>query len=287
MPELPEVESVKLQLQKFVVGHTIEKVDIRYKNIFPDDQKKVLGARVAGVRRFGKVLVFDLSNDFAIVAQIKMTGQFIYRGPKLINPPELSKKVSGGLGGKHTHVIFYLDNKGILYYNDVRKFGRIRIVEKEKVRDTGLIGKLGPEPFSSTKENLLTREKFKEIVTKTKKPIKIVLMDQEKIGGIGNIYANDALWLSMIHPARPANSLSKSEQSSLYEAIHKVLEKGMKYGGASENSFVTPDGSEGEYQMHSLVYGHKDELCQRCNKEKIKKMTLGGRGTYYCEHCQK
>jgi len=112
-------------------------------------------------------------------------------------------------------------------------------------------------------------------------------MDQEKIGGVGNIYANDALWLARISPKKPANSLSLGEQKELYEAILTVLKNGLKYGGASELSFVTAEGSEGEYQEHFLVYGHDGEPCEHCHKARIHKVFLGGRGTYFCPVCQK
>lgn len=114
-----------------------------------------------------------------------------------------------------------------------------------------------------------------------------MLMDQTKIGGVGNIYANDALWLSRISPRRSASSLSISEAKKLYDAIETVLQAGLKYGGASELAFVTPDGKEGEYQNHTLVYGHQNEICKNCKKTKIEKFFLGGRGTYWCSVCQK
>ena len=112
-------------------------------------------------------------------------------------------------------------------------------------------------------------------------------MDQSKIGGVGNIYANDALWLAKIHPEKPANKLTDVEIERLYKAIEKVLEEGLKRGGASELSFVTPDGLEGEYQEHFLAYGQEGKKCPRCNKAEFEKRKIGGRGTYYCPNCQK
>ena len=111
-------------------------------------------------------------------------------------------------------------------------------------------------------------------------------MDQTKMGGVGNIYANDALWLARINPKRKANTLTEKEQKNLYDAVITVLKAGLKYGGASELAFVTPDGTEGEYQNHTLVYGHEGEPCENCHKSVIKKFFLGGRGTYFCPVCQ-
>jgi len=281
MPELPEVETMKLQLAKFLVGHTIRNIEIRSTK-FEIDTKKLIGGKVVGTRRFGKVSVIDLDNGYSILTHVKLTGQFIYRGPNLVNPTPLSKKVTGGVPGPHTLVVFKLDRDGVLYYNDVRRFGWIRIEHTEDVEHEKFINKLGPEPLKD-----LTLDLFKQILNKTKRPIKVVIMDQSKMGGVGNIYANDALWASAINPNRKANSLDTKEQEKLYDAIITVLKVGLKYGGASELAFVTPDGREGEYQNHTLAYGHTGELCPNCKKEKFEKYFLGGRGTYWCPNCQK
>src|SRR3972149_10990987 len=198
MPELPEVETIRIQLEKYLVEHKVKSVEARYKN-FEGNGRDLEGGKVKGIRRFGKVLVIDLANGYSIVIHIKLTGQFIYRGPNLLKAESLSPKVSGGLGGKHTHVIFHLDKGGFLYYNDVRRFGWIKIVKTKDVSEVPFIKKLGPEPLvagRSSGQAILTFELFEGIVSKSSRPIKILLMDQEKIGGVGNIYANDALWLS-------------------------------------------------------------------------------------------
>lgn len=287
MPELPEVESIRLQLDKFLKHHIIESIEVRNRKIFPDDEKKIIGAKFARARRFAKVLVLDLNNNYSLMIHVKMTGQLVYRGPNLPHPPELSKKVSDGLGGRHTHVTFHLDQKAKLYYNDFRRFGWIRIVPTQEVEKTGLVGKIGPEPFDSAQGRPFDLEYFGQMLAKTRRPIKVVIMDQEKIGGVGNIYANDALFLAKILPSRPASSLTGEEQKSLFDAIHSVLAEGLKYGGSSENTFVTPDGTEGQYQRHTLVYGKLGQICSLCKKEKIVKNMLGSRGTFFCPSCQK
>ena len=282
MPELPEVETVKLQLEKFLVGHKIVDVEVKFAKIFTGDIKNIVGAKITGVRRFAKVISIDLSNGYSLVIHIKLTGQLIYRGPNLGSPPKLSSKVVGGAPGRNTHVIFTLDRGGVLYYNDMRRFGWIKVLKTKDVETTGFVGKLGPEPLDG-----LTQPKFTEILGGTKRAIKVLLMDQVKIGGIGNIYANDALWLAGISPKRPANSLTTEEGKKLFEAIEKVLREGIKRGGASELSFVTPDGAEGGYQKHFLAYGQQGKVCPRCNAHKFVKISLGGRGTYFCPNCQK
>jgi formamidopyrimidine-DNA glycosylase len=282
MPELPEVETMRLQLKKYLTGHKILSVDVKNRKTFQGNEKLILDTKILDTRRFGKVSVIDLANGYSILTHVKLTGQYIYRGPNLPNPSKLSPKVTGGVPGPHTLVIFDLDKGGKLYYNDVRRFGWIRIEKTAEVANESFIKKLGPEPFRD-----LTLEIFKTILAKTSRPIKIVLMDQTKMGGVGNIYANDALWLSKIDPKRKSLSLSPGEAKDLYQAILTVLTAGLKYGGASELAFVTPDGAEGEYQNHTLAYGHDGEPCERCHKAIFKKYFLGGRGTYVCPVCQK
>lgn len=270
MPELPEVETIKLQLEKRLVGCKIIEVDIRTPKSFPDDEKLIIGAKIKALRRFGKVVVIDLDNKYSILVHLKLTGQLL---------------VNGNIG-PHTRVILNLDKGKKLIFNDLRIFGWMKIVKNEDVLTRGFIGKLGPEPFRD-----LTFKLFKETLSKTTRPIKIVLMDQEKISGIGNIYAVDGLWLAGIDPKRKANDLSLTEQQKLYKAVLKVLKDGIKFGGASDQHYVKPDGTKGEYQDHFLVYGRQGELCLKpaCRKEgiKIKKYFLGGRGTYFCPNCQK
>lgn len=282
MPELPEVESIRMQLERFLIGHIIKAIEIRNPKYQIKDRESLIGAKVEGVRRFGKALVIDFSNDFSIVVHVKMTGQFIYQGPNLMVKPVYTKKVVGGVPGKHTHVIFKLDKNGVLYFNDYRRFGWMELIQKSKVKSQNFIKKLGHEFLKD-----LSLDEFTEILSKSKKPIKVLIMDQEKMAGVGNIYANDALYLAKINPKRHSNSLKKDEKRKLFESINDVLKEGIKRGGASELAFVTPDGGEGRYQDFTLVYGRDGEICRICRKEKIKKVMLGGRGTYFCPNCQK
>lgn len=268
MPELPEVETIRIQLEKFLTGREIIGVEVRNRKILADGEKDLLGGKIIGIRRFGKVIVIDFDNGYSALIHLKLTGQLVFQGPNL--------------PGKHTHVIFDLDGGKKLYFNDLRKFGWVKVVKSDEVQKTSFIGKLGPEPFKD-----LTLEKFKEILSKTSRPIKIILMDQEKISGIGNIYANEALWLAGIDPTKESKKLRTKEQEKLYEAILEVLKKGIKYGGASDQAYIQPSGEEGKYQEHFLVYGREGQVCDKCKKAKITKIKLGGRGTYFCPNCQK
>lgn len=279
MPELPEVETIRKGLEKYLVGHKIEDIEIKVPKLFQGDSKNVIGAKVVKVQRFGKGLVIDLSNGYSLAIHIKLTGQLIYRDEKTKNI-EVSKQKVGELPSKFTHVIFTLDKGAHLYYNDLRRFGWIKVVRTDEVKDLPFFKSMGPEPFKD-----LTIEYFRKVLSNSKLAVKPLIMDQKRIGGIGNIYANDALYLAKINPKRPAKSLSSTEQKNLFDAVHRVMEKGMKYGGSSELTYVNVLGQEGEYQRHTLVYGRQGDICERCGG-RIKKYFLGGRGTYFCPECQ-
>ncbi len=286
MPELPEVETIKLGLQKYLVGHRIDKIDVKLPKLVHGDVKNIEGSKVISVRRFGKGLVIDLDNKNSVAIHIKLTGQLIYRGPNLKTKVKLSKKVGEGLPNSRTHVIFELDKGGFLYYNDLRQFGWIKIVKTDEVFDLPFFKSLGPELLPSSGQAFLTLQMFKKIIDSSNLAIKPLIMDQKRIGGIGNIYANDGLFDGGIDPRRIAGTLSDQEIKKLYKSLLKVLKAGFKYKGASELNFVNVLGEEGEYQEHSLVYGKKGKKCSRCGGT-IQKIYFAGRGTYYCSACQK
>ena len=283
MPELPEVETIRLGLSKYLVGHRILNVEVKLLRIFTGDKKNLINAKVISVERFGKGLVINLDNKYSIAIHIKLTGQLIYNDLAFVRNRNvhLSKDKVGTLPNKFTHIIFTLDKDASLYYNDIRQFGWIKIIKTSDLKTLSFFKDLGPEPFKD-----LTLEKFEEIISKSASPVKVIIMDQKRIGGVGNIYANDALFLSGIDPRRKAKELSKTEVKSLYEAILTVLKSGLKYGGASELTFVNALGEEGGYQNHFLVYGKQGKPCSK-DGVIIKKIFLGGRGTYFCSKHQK
>ena len=287
MPELPEVETVRRGLEKYVVGHTIKSVEIKKPKLFQGEKSHVEGAKIKDVRRFGKGLVIDLSNDYSLAIHIKLTGQLIYRGkdePHVIHTD--LKRVGKALPNGWTCIIFHLDKEAFVYYNDIRQFGWIKVVQTNEVGDLSFFKELGPEFPLVKKDSSLTQELFGKILSKSKTAIKPLLMDQQKMAGVGNIYANDSLYLAKIDPKRPANSLSPEEVKNLYNATLQVLQKGLEEGGASELTFVNVLGESGHYQNHSQVYAHDGEKCKR-DGTIIKKITLSGRGTYFCPTCQK
>jgi formamidopyrimidine-DNA glycosylase len=288
MPELPEVETLKLGLQKYLVGHKIEDIEVRVPKIFQGNPKNVIDARVIDIKRIGKGLIIELDNGYVLTIHLKMTGQLVFQDKNTVGST-LSKKVGGEtLPSKYSHVIFSLDKGAKLYYNDLRRFGWIKVVKKDELKDVTFFKEMGPEP--KVGEDLagkeLTFDYFKNTIQKGNLPVKLILMDQKKIGGIGNIYANDALFLAGIDPRRKGKSLSDKEAQKLFKAIHAVIKKSLNYGGSSDENFVNILGQEGNYQNHTLVYGKKGEKCSICGST-IEKIFLGGRGTYFCPKHQK
>ncbi len=279
MPELPEVETIRRGLEKHVVGYTIIAIDVRLAKQFHGQKSDVLGATITGVRRYGKGLLIDLSNDYSLAVHVKMTGQLIFRSTS----ETLAEGSIGELPNTWTHVIFALtrdSQSATLYYNDQRQFGWIKVVKTSEVAQLQFFKSLGKEPLKD-----LSLQDFTQLLSRTKTPIKLLIMDQSKMAGIGNIYANDALYRAKIHPKRPANSLSTAEIKTLFEAIEAVLRKGIEVGGASESHYVDVVGGKGQYQHFFLVYGKDGDVCARCG-DVIERLVLGGRGTFVCPTCQ-
>jgi len=271
MPELPEIETIRRGLSRLVVGKKILAITSDSpKQVQPSlsaVKRAIVGATIKKVARRAKLLQLFLDNGRILIIHLKLTGRLLVR-PK--DAPEddwqrVTLRLSGGQE---------------LRFCDLRKFGWIRLIESEKDLRR-ILAEFGLEPLDD-----LTFSKFKAILAGTKRPIKIVLMDQRKIAGIGNIYANDALFLARIDPRRPANEISEKEAKKLYQAIEKVLKAGIKYRGASDQYYLDALGRKGDYQEHFLVYNRAGKKCLDCGGL-IKKIRLGGRGTFYCPRCQR
>lgn len=279
MPELPEIETVKIQLQKILPGLTIESVESRGHRSLAGDTKLIEGKKVVSVSRRAKVLIIELEGDVSIAFHFKMTGQLIYvDGDRRVAGGHPTTDFVGALPSTHTKVIFNL-SQGTLFFNDLRMFGWVKVGTTDEINNMKFLQNLGPEPFD------VTEEEFVERISKYKRPIKIVIMDQEVIAGVGNIYANDALWEARTDPRRLANTLTAKQYHDLYEGIIKVLNEGIKYGGATAANYVNVDGLGGHYQEHFRTYNREGKPCFR-DKTPLTKITLGGRGTVYCHRCQ-
>lgn len=283
MPELPEVQTIVDQLKKNLVGKTITAMDIKLPKLWFGDKDKVVGAKITDVRRRAKMINIKLNNDLNLVVHLKMTGQLIYSDSKnTASFPNPIPFAGTTMPGKTTHIVFHLD-KGTLFFNDMRQFGWIKLLTDEEVAEVS--EKHGPEPFSAE----FTPEYLEKIVSGWGRPVKLLLLEQSKLAGVGNIYANEALWCAKIDPQRKGKEIKKEEIKPLFDCIKEVLEKGLKYGGSSagDEAYVNADGQPGKMQEHFNVYQRSGKPCPRNDKGIIKFIRIGGRGTFFCPVCQK
>ena len=273
MPELPEVETIRRQLDKVLAGQVIGNVQVLQKKSLQGETLKVVGKRILGVERKAKMIIIRLSGELNLLIHLKMTGQLVYTSKFEARSTKFETK--------YTRVIFELD-KGRFLFNDLRLFGWIKIVNDKQIKE--ILGKMPPDVVDKE----FTPHLLQNILRSSGQAVKIVLMDQQKIGGIGNIYANESLFASGINPTRRANKITKEQVKKLHENIKKVINQGIKYGGstASDENFVNALGKPGKYQEHFLAYERQGKQCHKCGSV-IKKIKLGGRGTYFCQKCQK
>lgn len=324
MPELPEVETIRMGLEKKIVGLTVKNVEVRSAKSFIGENGKPFGSaqglqgrKVVGVWRRAKMLGVELakvasgsgqgtvSNLLTLLFHLKMTGQIIYQKSNIKNQNDILKlknnnrfigghpteDMVGPMPNSHTRVIFTFsdpfdklrasDSK--LYFNDQRKFGWIRVVDRGQVTGDSSLKKLGPEPLEKEftwqilKSNLLNHKS---------QPVKVVLMDQAVVSGVGNIYSNEACFNARIDPRAKSLELSDEQFKKLYTGLLKALRDGIKYGGATRAHFVDSEGHKGYFLDYAFVYGLDKHPCKVCKTE-IKKISLGGRGTYFCPACQR
>lgn len=266
MPELPEVETIKNDLQQAIAGKKIARVFLHNPKVvrFPSPakfKKSLSGLRIKKIFRRAKLLILELSDGRFLTVHLKMTGQLVYPG-----------------GSKNSRVAIQFSDGSILDFNDQRLFGELRLVDDWKKLE--FVRKLGPEPFD------LTFSDFEDMLSKKKTKIKALLMDQSFISGIGNIYAAEILFRAKIAPGRPGQGLTKNQKSALFKEIKKVLSSAIKHGGSSVDDYVRVSGKPGDYVRLHRVYNRGGKPCFVC-KSPIKRITQGGRGTFFCAHCQK
>jgi formamidopyrimidine-DNA glycosylase len=266
MPELPEVETIKRDLEKVILGKKITEVCIHHPAVIkqpsPGKFKQGLeGTSFKNILRRAKVLILELSNGKSLVIHLKMTGQLVYPGD-----------------GKKSRVSFRLSDGKIFDFNDQRLFAELHLLDDW--RSLKFIQGLGPEPFD------INLEQFKQMLSQKRTKVKPLLMDQTFISGIGNLYAAESLFRAKIHPQRPASSLTDKEKEGLFREIKDVLKEAIQHGGSSVDDYVRLSGKQGDYVKYHRVYGREGEPCLVCRLP-IKRIDLGGRGTYFCERCQK
>lgn len=273
MPELPEVETVKETLKLKLIGKKIKDVKIYYDGIiaYPEVKEfsnQIKNLSIKDIKRRGKWLMFDL-DKYYLLSHLRMEGKYFFKNKedKLDN---------------HEHVVFTLDDDEELRYRDTRKFGKMYLIKKEDINSIGPIKDLGLEPWddSLTKEYLRNKYKNKKL------PIKTVLLDQSIIVGIGNIYADEILFLSRLNPLIKCCDLNDNDLGNIIKYTKEVLEKAIKLGGTTIRTYTSVDGVHGRFQNELLIHGKDKEVCPNCGQP-VEKIRVGGRGTYYCINCQK
>jgi formamidopyrimidine-DNA glycosylase len=268
MPELPEVETIKKDLEPLIKGSVIDSVDFLWHKTlrgedFKDFDRDVAGQRVTGLSRRGKYLIVELQNGKLLLVHFKMTGSFLI--------------VNGDVApSKHTRAVVCLKDGRKMLFIDPRKFGRFQLVDPGE----GPLAELGVEPLSKD----FTAGRLKELLAKRKLPIKLALLDQSMIAGIGNMYADEALFLAGVHPLRAADSLSAVETERLYRAIPEVLKEAIRNKGASIVNYFRPGGETGTAHSNFKV-AHRKGGCTACPGG-VERIAVRGRGTYFCPSCQ-
>ena len=289
MPELPEVETIRVGLAANIIGLTIEDIEVLHPKSFQSSAELAdefaIGAKIKSLQRRGKVLIIELDSGYSLLIHLKMTGQMV-----LVQGD--GRRYAGGhptgsmaseLPDRSTKVIFKLSDGSTLYFNDQRIFGWIKLVTNDEVERDSLIARLGPEPLTEEYE----LEPFASVLKRRgRSPIKAVILDQTTVAGVGNIYADEALHLAKIHPARLAGTLSSAEVKTLYEAIKTIIKLGVEHGGTSFTSYVNALGGKGDYLDKARVFRRQELPCPVCGTP-IVKTRVAGRGTHFCPKCQK
>ena len=278
MPELPEVETIRRGLDKYIVKKKLVGIEILCEKSFVGEPVRGV---VTGIRRFGKALIIDLDNGFSLMIHLRMTGQLIWDGKERYAAGHPSENFTAKLPNKQTRVVLRFEG-GTLYFNDQRKFGFIKVIKTSEVEKDAFIRKLAPEPWNMTAEELYGRlQRHRNSV------IKAVILDQTVICGLGNIYADEALFVAGIYPGRRAGTVSFVETERLIDAAREVMEKSIAAGGSTMETYVKADGTRGDYlELFAQVFHRQGKPCMRCGTE-IVKTRVAGRGTHYCPVCQR
>jgi len=289
MPELPEVETTAKGLKSKVLNRTFVDVwsdwkkTVKLPKDFETFKKEIINKKINNIYRRAKNVIFDLSDNYSLLIHQKMTGHLLVGKWQEKNgawKPVDEKSLLNDPYNRFLHLIFFLDNGEMIALSDARKFAKVELWKTEDLEKE--LEKMGPEPL----EKSFTFEKFKSVLKNKKGRVKQVIMNPEIIAGIGNIYASEALWSAKIHPEKSVAKLSEKELKSLYRAIQKVLELGVKLGGESFSDYRKPDGSKGDFDTERKVYKRENQKCHRCGI-KIKRISFGGRSAFYCPYCQK
>ncbi len=288
MPELPEVETVKRGLQKLLPGRVVKLIDFDWPKGFPNAKSDVdeflIGAKILEVKRRAKVLLIELSTKYSLVIHLKMTGQLVFVGDaNRWGAGHPNDSLVGKLPDKSTRVIFDFNDGSKLFFNDQRKFGWVRLIPTAEVPNIDFFKKVGPEPLS---DDFTAKDFVARVRRRANTTIKAALLDQTVIAGIGNIYADEALFAVKIHPALRVRDVSDLKLKQLYKTVRNVLQLSIDKGGSSDKNYVNAEGKKGSYLSFAQVFRREGKPCPHCGHAIIK-IRVAGRGTHICPHEQR
>ena len=286
MPELPEVETVKRGLERLIVDKTIKAIEHNADKSFPNDQTQVdqfaVKSQVTKVARRAKVLLIELSTEYTLMIHLKMTGQLVFVGSEHWGAGHPNDSLVSNLPDKSTRVTINFRDGSQLFFNDQRRFGWVKLLPTSLVVEEPFMQKVGPEPL----EPEFTDTVFlKRIARRKGTTIKAAILDQTVLAGIGNIYADEGLWMSKIHPATRVKDVSDKKLKELRQNLINVLQLSIYKGGSTNKNYVNAEGGKGSYMDFANVFRREGKPCNRCGAM-IEKSRVTGRGTHTCPHCQ-
>lgn len=289
MPELPEVETIRSGLSIYLPGKIIVNEAHDWAKGFPntenDVQEFLIGAKVQDIKRRAKVLMIELSSKYSLIIHLKMTGQLVFVDEdKRFGAGHPNNSLVGELPDRSTRVTLMFSDGSKLFFNDQRKFGWMRLLPTAEVPNIDFMKRLGPEPLADSFSVLNFYDRIKK---RQNSMIKAVLLDQSVIAGIGNIYADESLWIARIHPAQRVKDISERKLSALFAGIQESLRLAIKNGGSSDRNYVDSDGKPGSYLRFAKVFRREGQSCLRHPDTLIVKIRVAGRGTHICPKCQK
>ncbi|HSX29945.1 MAG TPA: bifunctional DNA-formamidopyrimidine glycosylase/DNA-(apurinic or apyrimidinic site) lyase [Candidatus Saccharimonadales bacterium] len=288
MPELPEVETIRIGLGTLLPGRTIASETHDWPKGFPNAKADVanflIGATITTVRRRAKVLIIDLNTTYSLIIHLKMTGQLVFRsGTDRFGAGHPNDSLVGELPDKSTRVILTFEGGSQLFFNDQRKFGWMRLLPTSELTNLDFFKTVGPEPLA---DNFTANDFIACIRRRQRSMIKPVLLDQTIVAGIGNIYADESLWGAKTHPETRVHALTDQALRRLYTELQAVLRLSIEKGGSTDRNYVSTEGKRGSYLSFARAFRREGQPCPRCGTT-IVKLRVAGRGTHICPHCQK
>ena len=288
MPELPEVETVRRGLAELLPGRVVARVTVfnspkSFPNAPADVEQFLYGACVTAVRRRAKVLMIDLDTQYSLVVHLKMTGQLIFRGVQSFAGGHPNDSLIGELPDRSTRVQVDFVDGSRLFFNDQRKFGWVKLLPTDEVKNLPFMQKVGPEPLDpqTRAEDFIQR-----IRRRQNSMVKPAFLDQTVIAGVGNIYADEALWAAQIHPQTRVKNISDQQLNTLFNELRQILQLSIDQGGSTDKNYVDAEGRKGNYLTFARVFRREGQACHRHPDQEVIKLKVGGRGTHICPVCQ-